>query len=128
MEQIIKNTSDLIAQTVPAVFFLIFGFIGSLGLFWLNTKKRIRELALRRAVGSTKTQIFNQVLYESLILTLLAALPGVVLSFFIYDFRVTEIIGIGASLLIMLLFSVFCAWYPAYKASMISPAESLHYE
>jgi ABC-type antimicrobial peptide transport system permease subunit len=128
MEQIIKNTSDLIAQTVPTVFFLIFGFIGSLGLFWLNTKKRIRELALRRAVGSTKMQIFNKVLYESLFLTLLAALPGIVLSFFIYDFRAIEIMGIGASLLIMLLFSVFSAWYPAYKSSGISPAESLHYE
>ncbi|MDR1554387.1 MAG: ABC transporter permease [Prevotellaceae bacterium] len=127
-EQIIKNTSSLIAQTVPTVFFLIFGFIGSFGLFWLNTEKRKSELALRRAIGSTKVGLIIKILKESLILTLLSAIPGIILAFFIYNLGQIEILGIGLSLLIMIVFSVFSAWYPAFKVSRLSPAESLHYD
>jgi ABC-type antimicrobial peptide transport system permease subunit len=126
-EQIIKSTSGLIAQSVPTVFFLIFGFIGSLGLFWLYTEKRKSEYALRRALGATKMQLMTMVLTKSLILTLLGSVPGIILAFFIYDFRKIEFIGIGLTLLIMILFSVFSTWYPAYKSSQLSPAESLHY-
>ncbi|MDR3246966.1 MAG: ABC transporter permease [Prevotellaceae bacterium] len=127
-EQIIKNTSGLIAQSVPTLFFLIFGFVGSFGLFWLSTEKRKSELALRRAIGSTKIQLIIMVLKESLILTLLSAIPGTILAFFIYNLSQIELIGIGLSLLIMIIFSVFSAWYPAFKVSRLSPAESLHYD
>ena len=68
------------------------------------------------------------VMTESVVLTLLAAIPGLVLAGFIYSWDGVVVIGVGATLAVMLLFSVFSAWYPAWKVSRVSPAEALHNE
>lgn len=127
-EQIIRGTATLIAQTIPTVFFLIFGFIGTFGLFWLYSRKRVGEFALRRAIGATKVRLVRMVITESVVLTLLAAVPGILLAVFIYSWNGTVVLGIVATLAAMLLFSVFSAWYPAWKVSRVSPAEALHNE
>ena len=125
---LITNTLGLIFRSVPTVFFLIFGFIGTFGLFWLYSKKRLEEFALRRAIGATKNRLVGMVMTESVVLTLLAAVPGLVLAGFIYSWDGVVVIGVGATLAVMLLFSVFSAWYPAWKVSRVSPAEALHNE
>lgn len=127
-EQILEGTGTLIAQGIPTVFFLIFGFIGTFGLFWLYSKKRVEEFALRRAVGATKNRLVGMVITESVVLTLLAAVPGLVLAAFVYSWDGVVVLGVGCTLAIMLIFSVFSAWYPAYKVSRVSPAEALHNE
>lgn len=121
-------TLGLIFRSIPTVFFLIFGFIGTFGLFWLYSRKRVGEFALRRAVGATKAQLVRMVIIESVVLTLLAAVPGLLLAIFIYSWNWTVLLGVGCTLVIMLLFSLFSAWYPAYKVSRVSPAEALHNE
>ena len=55
-------------------------------------------------------------------------IPGLLLSFFIYEFTAPEIIGIGSTIVFMLLFAIFSAWYPAYQVSKINPAEAIKYE
>lgn len=127
-EQILEGTGTLIAQGIPTVFFLIFGFIGTFGLFWLYSKKRVEEFALRRAIGATKNRLVGMVITESVVLTLLAAVPGLLLAVFIYSWDSVVLLGILATLAVMLIFSVFSAWYPAYKVSRVSPAEALHNE
>lgn len=121
-------TAPLIAQGIPTVFFLIFGFIGTSGLFWLYSKKRVEEFALRRAIGATKNRLVGMVITESVVLTLLAAVPGLLLAVFIYSWDSVVLLGIFATLAVMLIFSVFSAWYSAYKVSRVSPAEALHNE
>lgn len=127
-EQIIHETGTLIAQSIPTVFFLIFGFIGTFGLFWLYSRKRVGEFALRRAVGATKARLVRMVIMESVVLTLLAAMPGLLLAAFVYTWDWTVLLGVGCTLAVMLIFSVFSAWYPAWKVSRVSPAEALHNE
>lgn len=127
-EQILEGTGTLIAQGIPTVFFLIFGFIGTFGLFWLYSKKRVEEFALRRAIGATKNRLVGMVITESVVLTLLAAVPGLLLAIFIYSWDRVVVLGVGTTLAVMLFFSVFSAWYPAYKVSRVSPAEALHNE
>lgn len=127
-EQIIHETGTLIAQSIPTVFFLIFGFIGTFGLFWLYSRKRVGEFALRRAVGATKVRLVRMVITESVVLTLLAAVPGILLAAFVYTWDGTVLLGAGCTLVIMLIFSVFSAWYPAYRVSRVSPSQALHNE
>lgn len=127
-EQIIRQTGTLIAQSIPTVFFLVFGFIGTFGLFWLHSGKRVGEFALRRAVGATKGRLVRMVVLESVTLTLLAAVPGLLLAALVYAWDATVVLGILATLAIMLIFSVVSAWYPAWKVSRVSPAEALHNE
>ena len=119
---------NLILQIVPTLFLFIFSFLGTFGLFWLYTQKRVSEFALRRAIGSTKTKLVALVVAESMLITLLASVPGLLLSLFIYDLTPVHLVAIGITLGIMLLFSVFSAWYPAYKVSRMDPAAALHYE
>ena len=123
-EEILKITS----QATPTLFLIIFAFIGTFGLFWMQSKKKAKEYALQIAIGLAPHKLISNIVSESIIITLLAAVPSLIIAAFIYDFTVVHVIAIIATILIMLLFAVFSAWYPAYKVSRIHPAEVLHYE
>lgn len=122
------TTSTIIMQAIPTLFLLIFAFIGTFGIFWLNSQKRIKEFALRIAMGSTPRMLTILVITESLIISLLSILPGLVLAFFIYEFTVTNLVAIVITIGLMMIFSVFSAWYPAYMVSKINPAKAFNYE
>lgn len=115
-------------KTIPTIFLLFFAFIGTFGLFWLYSQKRASEFALRIAVGSTRTQLTRMVMLESLIITVAATIPGLLLALFIYDFTAVTCVAVVMTFTIMILFSVVSAWYPAYRVSRIEPAQALHYE
>ena len=120
----------ILLQTIPTLFLLVFAFIGTFGVFWLNSQKRIKEFALRIALGSTPRQLVKLVMVESAIISIISMLPGLLLSIFIYEneFTIVHIIAIGITVILMLLFSIFSAWYPAYTVSKINPAKAIKYE
>ena len=118
-------TINLYLQAIPTLFLLFFAFIGTLGLFLQHTETRVHEFAVRLSVGSTTRNLLTLVILESIVVTLLASIPGVLLSFFIYDYTVIEVTGIAVTLGVMLLFSVLSAWFPAYKVTKINPAVAL---
>ena len=118
----------LAVLVIPTIFLLIFAFIGTFGIFWLSSQKRIKEFALRIAIGSTPTKLIGLVIKESIVITSISIVPGLLLSFFIYEFTIVHIIAIGITVILMLLFSIFSAWYPAYTVSKIKPAKAIKYE
>jgi hypothetical protein len=119
----------IVVLGIPTLFLFIFAFIGTFGIYWMSARKRMKEFALRVALGSTKKRLMNFVIGESLLVTCIAILPALALSFFIYEeYTNVRLIGIGATVCIMLLFSVISAWYPAWKVSRVNPAEALQYE
>ena len=77
-ESMFDVVSNVAMRAIPTAFLLLFAFIGTFGLFWLNSKKRKVEFALRLVVGATKQRLIGLVVTESLILSVLAALPGMV--------------------------------------------------
>ncbi|MDR1581874.1 MAG: ABC transporter permease [Prevotellaceae bacterium] len=115
-------------QSIPTIFLFIFAFIGTFGLHWMISRKRMKEFALRIALGSTHKQLMNIVIGESLLITVIAIIPALLLSFFIYEYTLVHAIAVGATIVIMSLFSFISAWYPAYKVSRVNPAEALQYE
>ena len=117
--------SGVAMRAIPTAFLLLFAFIGTFGLFWLNSKKRKVEFALRLVVGATKPRLINLVVMESLILSVLAALPGMVLFGFVYDWTGVNVAAIGMTLIVMVLFAVFSAWWPAYKVAQVNPVEAM---
>ena len=117
--------SGVAMRAIPTAFLLLFAFIGTFGLFWLNSKKRKVEFALRLVVGATKPRLINLVVMESLILSVLAALPGMVLFGFVYDWTGVNVAAIGMTLIVMILFAVFSAWWPAYKVAQVNPVEAM---
>lgn len=121
-------TSRLKLITIPTLFLVIFAFIGTLGLLVLNTKKRIQEFSLHRALGATKSALLRLVIFQGLTLTLSAAVPGILLSLIVFSFSFTHLLALAAALGCMLLFSLFSACYPAWQIAQTNPAEILHQE
>lgn len=116
---------NLYLQAIPTLFLLVFAFIGTFGLFLQHMGSREHEFAVRLSVGSTKRELWRLVIVESLVVTVVACTPGVILSFFIYDYTEVEVAGVAVTLVIMLIFSVLSAWLPACKVTKINPAVTL---
>ena len=120
--------TDIAFQTIPTLFLLIFAFIGTYGIFWLTSQKRVKEFALRIAVGSTPRRLMWLVIKESVVVTALSMIPGLILAHFICEFTIVNVAAIGITVIIMSIFAVFSAWHPAYVVSKIHPSKTLKYE
>lgn len=114
--------------SVPTVFLLFFAFMGTLGLFWLYSSRRKKEFALRIVVGSTPAGLMKFVIMESLLLTVLAWIPGLVLFFVTNSLIVINLLALGGTCFVMLLFSIFSAWWPARQVSRVKPIEAMREE
>ena len=126
----------LIVMAVIASFMLLMVAFGLFGVLWQNTTRRIPELGLRRATGATTGDIAWQIVAEQVLLCLLPIAAALIL---LVQLPITGALGeslswplfAGAALLacvVMVLVSVGCALYPAWRATRISPTEALHYE
>jgi putative ABC transport system permease protein len=134
--QLRSSTTPLVILAVVAAFLLLMVSFGLFGVLWQNTTRRIPELGLRRATGATTGDIARQIVLEQVLLCLLPIAAALLL---LVQLPITGALGeslswslfAGAaalSIAVMVLVSVGCALYPAWRATRISPTEALHYE
>ena len=120
---------------------LIVGGVGIMNIMLVSVNERTREIGLRKAVGATTNNVQFQFLIESVALTVLGGIVGIILGAgfsglvavvanylgYNWAFIVTMpsiILGVGVSGFVGILFG----WYPARKAARLEPVEALHYE
>ena len=120
------------------------GVIGIGNILLISVKERTSELGIRRAMGATPGQIRGQILLESITLTLIAGIVGMVLGTLILaafnnvtqnlelDFpyanpTVPPLYVMGA-LLIMIVFGALIGLIPAQRALSIRPIDALREE
>jgi len=144
----ILNQADLAstAQSVTQIFkillssvagiSLLVGGIGIMNMMLTNVRERTREIGLRKAIGARKSDISNQFLAESIVITIIGGIIGVafglavsyaISSFGILQTQVTLgpiLLAVGVSAFIGIVFG----YYPAKKASELNPIEALRYE
>lgn len=116
---------------------LLVGGIGIMNIMLVSVTERTREIGIRRAVGARKRDVLKQFIVESMVLSLLGGLIGLLFSggitYLVYwfapkfDMRAPFWILIPAFLISSAIGIVFGVW-PARKAANIETIEALRYE
>ena len=125
----------VLLSSIAAISLLV-GGIGIMNIMLVSVTERTREIGLRKAIGARRIDILSQFLIESVVVSLLGGLFGILLGW-----SFSQIIHLSlnwptvvtpTSVIISTVFSalvgvVFGIW-PAYKASRLSPILALRYE
>jgi putative ABC transport system permease protein len=115
---------------------LIVGGIGIMNIMLVSVTERTREIGIRRAMGAKKRDVLEQFLVEAVWLAVFGGVFGILMGF-IASTVITNVLEWPASIsitAIALAFGiafvtgVFFGFYPARKASLLSPIDALRYE
>lgn len=121
---------------------LLAGAIGVSNIMLVTVRERTKEIGIRRALGATPQNIIGQILTESVVLTVLAGIGGIVLGVgilsgfgvalsqseqFFKDPQIAFSMAVG-SLVILMIVGTFAGFIPAQRAMMIKPIEAIREE
>lgn len=121
---------------------LLAGAIGVSNIMMVTVKERTTEIGIRRAIGATPRVILQQILSESILLTSVAGISGIVFAVLILQmlelsftedgivqshFQVSFWTAIGAAALLALL-GVLAGLAPAARAMAIKPVDAMREE
>ncbi|MFN9595088.1 MAG: ABC transporter permease [Pirellulaceae bacterium] len=126
-----------------AVISLLVGGVGIMNIMLVSVTERTREIGIRMAVGARPGDILRQFLVESMLLSLLGGIVGVLLgiSASIGLIWLINAVSAGrpwpivvswpaavASLLFSAAVGIGFGYYPAWRASRLDPIDALRYE
>lgn len=121
---------------------LVVGGIGIMNIMLVSVTERTREIGIRKAIGASKKDIMLQFLLESVIISVLGALVGLLLSFVLVPAMKavaeqfvgvsltmklesgTVVLAVAFALFVGIIFGIS----PANKAAKLRPIEALRHE
>jgi putative ABC transport system permease protein len=135
LDSILNALSGVLAGI--AAISLLVGGIGIMNIMLVTVKERTREIGVRKAVGATRRDILLQFLLESMMLSLMGGVMGILIAFtggVVLSRFLLQMPPLMEPWVIALatLFSggvgIFFGVYPAYRAAHQDPIEALRYE
>ncbi|HEX9795359.1 MAG TPA: FtsX-like permease family protein [Anaerolineales bacterium] len=119
---------------------ILVGGVGILNTMLMAVLERTREIGVLRTMGWRKRRIIGMIMNESLILSVIGGIAGLVLAFLLVNL-LTQLPMVGAAFeaswsagvflragLVALGLGLIGGLYPAYRASGLQPVEALRYE
>lgn len=131
----ITGTMTYLLAAIAGISLLV-GGIGIMNMMLTTVTERTREIGLRKAVGAKKSDIRLQFLVESVMLTAIGGIIGIILGIGIaWAITLTGfltaiispssiVLSFGVSAVIGIVFG----YYPAARASDLNPIDALRYE
>ena len=133
-----QRTNDIFSYVLGAIagISLIVGGIGIMNIMLASVLERIKEIGLRLSIGAKKSDIVNQFMFESMMISVsggfIGILLGIIMAFAVSNFAdiptiisfSSVLISFGVATAIGLIFGIA----PARKAALQDPITSLRYE
>jgi len=133
-EESVRILTILLASIASVA--LLVGGIGVMNIMLVSVTERTREIGIRMAVGARSRDIIGQFLVEACTLTMLGGVTGIALGIasgyifaqvtdwpvLVTPLAVAGAFGVSAAV------GIFFGFFPAFKASRLSPIDALRYE
>ena len=130
-----KESTDTMSflLTAVATIVLVVSGIGIMNVMFVTVAERTKEIGILKAIGAQQKDILEQFLLESVILSLVGGVIGIILGQmtipFLQDYGAeysfsAVLLGFGFSVLV----GIFFGFYPALKASKLDPVDALRSE
>jgi putative ABC transport system permease protein len=138
----ITGVLSAIISSVAAISLLV-GGIGIMNIMLVSVTERTKEIGLRKAIGARRRDILGQFLCEAVVLSFCGGILGILAGLGLSGagtlvinklqpdlaFRLpVEWAGLTMATAISVAIGVFFGFYPAYRASKLSPIEALRTE
>jgi macrolide transport system ATP-binding/permease protein len=130
-----SRVMTLLLAAVASISLLV-GGIGIMNIMLVSVTERTREIGIRMAIGARRLHILLQFLVESLLLSVLGGLAGIILGIVVSRMlsaiahwpTIVSAASVAGGFAFAAAVGVFFGWYPARKASQLDPIEALRYE
>lgn len=134
----VQTITGLLTAMIVAIsgISLIVGGVGVMNIMLVSVTERTKEIGLLKAIGAKQKDILTQFLVESVVMTLIGGIVGILLGIsgayaislmFGIPFIVSIpaiLIAVGVSSFVGIVFGL----YPARRAARLSPIDALRYE
>jgi putative ABC transport system permease protein len=131
----VTNSMKLMLSGIAGISLLV-GGIGIMNIMLVSVTERTREIGIRKALGAKKRDILLQFIIESLTLSSIGGVIGIILgalaAYFIAQAGgwpfIMSVSIIALAFSFSLVVGMFFGIYPAYRASKLDPVDALSYE
>ena len=138
MMSMINNIIGMLTSVIGgiAAISLLVGGIGIMNIMLVSVTERTKEIGIRKAVGARKRDIFAQFLVESVVVSFLGGIGGIILGLggtflIMYIIKLGMVVVVWALTLacsVSIAIGVISGVYPAMRAVNLDPIDALRYE
>ncbi|MEI6101287.1 MAG: ABC transporter permease, partial [Eubacteriales bacterium] len=128
------NTLSFLLIAVASIVFIV-GGIGIMNVLFVSVRERTKEIGILKAIGTSKRDILMEFLMEAIVISLFGGIVGVIVSNLLMPVMsvlgqtvVPSATGVIVALVFAMATGTVFGFYPALKASSLSPIEALNEE